>query len=295
VEEYKEYPNRNDDTPPRERVIYLHPDKQNQLYPELSELIGWKTIQRRNIGFVYAYHNGAFIVATVDDDNIPYNTWGDNLLVGRYNVEVDCYDNTLCDVFDSFSVFKEDNLKSLAHRGYPLEYLQLKNSIQYKGKRVIEKVLIQADFWDGDPDISAMDRLTKRPMVKFPENVFPFTSNQVSPFNSQNTFIHREALPFYCVLPFVGRYDDIWASYITQRYFPGSIVFSKASVFQDRNPQDFIKNLENEVMGYRNTLPLLAELKDKQVDDIGILPEKTREFWAIYRDTMDDPKLLKVK
>jgi hypothetical protein len=54
-------------------VTYLDPEQQAELYPELSEIIGWKTIQRRNIGFVYAYNKGAEIVATVDDDNIPYD------------------------------------------------------------------------------------------------------------------------------------------------------------------------------------------------------------------------------
>jgi hypothetical protein len=50
-------------------VVYLTPGKQEHLYPELSEIIGWKTIQRRNIGLVYAYQSGAEIIATVDDDN----------------------------------------------------------------------------------------------------------------------------------------------------------------------------------------------------------------------------------
>jgi hypothetical protein len=31
-------------------VIYLNPEAQDRLYPELSEVIGWKTIQRRNVG-----------------------------------------------------------------------------------------------------------------------------------------------------------------------------------------------------------------------------------------------------
>ena len=43
--------------------IYLHPDNQELMYPELSKIIGWKTIQRRNIGFVYAYEHDADIVA----------------------------------------------------------------------------------------------------------------------------------------------------------------------------------------------------------------------------------------
>jgi hypothetical protein len=72
--------------------IYLHPDNQELRYPELSKIIGWKTIQRRNIGFVYAYEHGATVVATVDDDNIPYDNWGTDLYVGK-EVEVDYYTN----------------------------------------------------------------------------------------------------------------------------------------------------------------------------------------------------------
>ena len=53
------------------------------MYPELSDAIGWNSIQRRNIGLLYAYEQGADVIATVDDDNIPYDDWGQNLLVGQ--------------------------------------------------------------------------------------------------------------------------------------------------------------------------------------------------------------------
>ena len=43
-------------------VIYLTPETQESLYPELSQVIGWKSIQRRNIGFVYAYQQGSDII-----------------------------------------------------------------------------------------------------------------------------------------------------------------------------------------------------------------------------------------
>ena len=59
--------------------IYLHPDHQEKKYPELSLALGWNTIQRRNIGFIEAYKLGADVMATVDDDNIPYENWGKNL------------------------------------------------------------------------------------------------------------------------------------------------------------------------------------------------------------------------
>jgi len=254
-------------------VIYLSPEDQESLYPELSETIGWKSIQRRNIGFVYAYNQGADIVATVDDDNIPYDNWGDNLLVNQ-EIEVDLYENISSNYFDPIS---PTNHSELWHRGYPIEDLPFKNNIEYKGKTK-RKVLVQADFWDGDPDIDAICRLSKKPIVKFNE-FNPFCSNQLAPFNSQNTFLSREVLPFYAVLPHAGRMDDIWGSYITQYYFPNSVIYNKATVYQDRNAQDLVTNLENEVIGYRNTYKLLNDLENYY----NYLPEATQKFWDVYR------------
>jgi hypothetical protein len=255
-------------------VTYLTPKMQESLYPELSNTIGWKSIQRRNIGFVYAYNNGADIIATVDDDNIPYDNWGDNVLVGQ-EVEVDLYENVSSLYFDPIS---PTNHNDLWHRGYPIEDLNFKNNIEYKGKTK-RKVLVQADFWDGDPDIDAICRLSKKPIVKF-DKFEPFCSNQLAPFNSQNTFLAREVIPFYSVLPHTGRMDDIWGSYILQHYFPKSVIYNQATVYQDRNIQDLVTNLENEVIGYRNTYKLLNNLENY----MSFLPEKAQEFWNIYRN-----------
>ena len=63
--------------------IYLNPNQQEKISKKLSDQIGWNCIQRRNFGFIYAYKLGAEVVATVDDDNIPYKNWGKNLLVGK--------------------------------------------------------------------------------------------------------------------------------------------------------------------------------------------------------------------
>jgi hypothetical protein len=264
-DEYKALENNN--------VIYLTPEEQEKLYPELSETIGWKSIQRRNIGFVYAYHNDADIIATVDDDNIPYDNWGDNVCVGQ-EIEVDLYENISSRYFDPIS---PTNYNDLWHRGYPIEDLNFKNDIEYRGKTK-RKVLVQADFWDGDPDIDAICRLSKKPIVKF-DKFEPFCSNQLAPFNSQNTFLAREVIPFYSVLPHTGRMDDIWGSYILQKYFPKSVIYNQATVYQDRNIQDLVTNLENEVIGYRNTYKLLNDLENY----ISFLPERAKEFWQVYR------------
>jgi hypothetical protein len=153
----------------------------------------------------------------------------------------------------------------------------VKNNIEYKGKTKMTP-LVQAEFWDGDPDIDAICRLSKKPIVKF-KHFEPFTTYQLTPFNSQNTFLHRSVLKYYSVFPYTGRMDDIWGAYVMQYHFPNSVLFNKATVYQARNPQDLVKNLENEVIGYRNTLNLLNNLKDY----MSLLPEKTVEYFNIYQ------------
>jgi hypothetical protein len=253
--------------------IYLSPDIQESINKELSDIIGWNSIQRRNIGFLFAYNQGADIIATVDDDNIPYDNWGKNVYVGR-EIESDLYE---CKngVFDPLSITVRNDVW---HRGYPIEYVPSRHDVEYKGK-IKRKVLVQADLWDGDPDIDAMARLSIKPVVKYSDITHPYCSTQISPFNSQNTFLAREVIPFYSVLPHVGRMDDIWGSYILQYYFPNSVIYNKASVYQDRNVQDLITNLENEIIGYRHTLNLINDLKNYEE----FLPEKAKQFFEIYK------------
>lgn len=262
-------------------VLYMDPEIQEKKYKELSDTIGWKSIQRRNIGFVEAYRLGAEILATVDDDNIPYENWGKEMLVGT-EAEIDLYEPTV-EVFDPLSVTKENYVW---HRGYPIELLKERFAVKAagKGKR---KVLVQADLWDGDPDIDAIARLSFKPMVKYDDIKGPYGSRTISPFNSQNTFLAREVIPFYSVLPHVGRMDDIWGGYILQHYFSQSVVYNKATVYQDRNVQDLITNLEREIIGYRNTRKLVNDLANYRA----YLPEPTQRFWDVYRKQFGEVKV----
>ena len=254
-------------------VSYLTPDYQEEEYKELSDTIGWRSIQRRNIGFVEAYRKGADIMATVDDDNITYEFWGRDVVVGT-EIDFDLYEPTL-DVFDPLSITERNEIW---HRGYPIEYLQRRHDVEFKG-RSKRKVLVQADLWDGDPDIDAMARLTLKPIVKYSDITRPYGSNTISPFNSQNTFLAREVIPLYAVIPHIGRMDDIWGSYILQHYFPNSVVYSPASVYQDRNEQDLITNLEKEIIGYRNTLNLVKDIVNYEK----FLPKESLEFYKVYK------------
>ncbi len=253
--------------------LYLGPDDQRQRYPELSAAIPWRSIQRRNIGFVEAWRRGADVVATVDDDNLPYDDWGKDLLIGR-DVEIDLYRPEL-DVFDPLAV---TSASGVWHRGYPVQYLPRRHRLSHLGKTT-RRVLVQADLWDGDPDIDAIARLALAPKVEL-EEMAPFGATCLAPFDSQNTFLAREVLPYYAVLPFVGRVDDIWGGYLLQARFPDSVAFNRASVYQQRNEQDPLDNLEDELFGYRHTIDFV---RGGCRLDQPFVPAETRRFYDVYR------------
>lgn len=255
-------------------LIYLTPEWQETYSKELSDAIGWNTIQRRNMGLLYAYDSGADIVATIDDDNIPYENWGKNIYVGK-TIECDLYE-TDNQIFEPLSVFND---KTIWHRGYPLSLLQKRFRNEYKGSTQ-RKVLIQSDLWNGDPDIDAMCRLTNKPIIKFPE-FKPYCSNKPSPFNSQNTFLDRSVIPFYSCLPFTGRMDDIFGGYLLQQTFKDNLIYCNATVYQERNVQNLVKNMENEMIGYKWGYDEKASINT--INEY--LPEQTKQFMNIYRNS----------
>jgi glycosyltransferase involved in cell wall biosynthesis len=241
-------------------VFYLTPEIQEKISKELSDLIGWNCIQRRNFGFIYAQDSD--VIATVDDDNIPYDGWGRNVIVGK-EVEVKVF-NTTQPVFDPLF-----DREGLWHRGFPIQLLQDKLAHRELTKTIEKrKVLVQADLWNGEPDVDAICRIANGPFkVTFAQRFF-YSGNKPSPFDSQNTFLHRSVFPTYFLFPEVGRMDDIWASYILQAKFPNSVVYGPASVYQERNKHDLVNDLINEILGYRNSLDLVLQ-GDQEQDLLG--------------------------
>lgn len=257
------------------RGIVLSTADQEAMDPELSQAIGWNTIQRRNFAILAAYKAGADVLAIVDDDNIPLPGWGENLLLGR-PVKVNCYQTTQ-PVFDPVGL---TNHGHLWHRGFPLELI---SSREY-GTKTIEEVVpdVQADFWNGDPDIDAICRMEHRPDCSFDDSYFPIASNRPSPFNSQNTFILRKVIPDYFLAPDIGRQDDIWASYYAQAK-GHRVVYGKASVVQKRNEHDLMKDFEAEIIGYRTNLKLVRHLMEDPATYLDFLPERAKTALALYQ------------
>ena len=258
-----------------DRGHYISPEEQEKYDPALSEAIGWNCIQRRNFAFLWAREMKADVVALVDDDNIPLPGWGENLLLGR-EVEANYYETEL----PAFDPIGATNYPHLWHRGFPLPLLA-KRDYSRKSRRKV-RVDIQADFWNGDPDIDALCRLEHAPECEFDPAAFPMASNRMGPFDSQNTFIRGEMLGDYFVLPFVGRMDDIWPSYYVQAK-GWRAVYAAPSVRQERNEHDLLRDLRDERPGHDHNLDLVKSLSRDPESLLAFLPGRTAWAFQLYR------------
>lgn len=277
-EDYKEFCSKY------ECATYITPEDQEEISKELSDLIGWNCIQRRNFGIIAAYKWGADIIATIDDDNIPYPQWGKNVRLGEEFGVSEFKTESI--VFDPLSV----SFPNIWHRGFPIELIAERSLKKPQQKK--RRVLVQADLWDGDPDVDAIGRIAYRPNVKFNPTMMKYASNVAGPFNSQNTFLHREIIPDYFLFPHIGRMDDIWASYVVQRFHPNSVVYAKASVVQERNEHNLYKDLVNEMLGYEHTLDFIKWL-EKSPDGFfepsdwpEYMPREAIDAYQVYREIL---------
>jgi hypothetical protein len=172
------------------------------------------------------------------------------------------------------------NHPHLWHRGFPLQLLPKRRYDKLTRKKV--KVDVQADFWNGDPDIDAVCRMEHAPECNFAPDRFPMASNKLSPFNSQNTFLRAEVLADYFLFPHVGRMDDIWASYYVQaKGF--RVVYNKASVYQKRNVHDLVRDMKQEYIGYENNLQIVESLPKDPSSILAYLPGRSIWAFELYR------------
>jgi hypothetical protein len=257
------------------RGYYVTPEEQEQYDPALSQAIGWNSIRRRNFGLLWAHDMKAEVVAVVDDDNIPLPGWGTELLLGK-EVEVNYYETDL----PAFDPIGATNYPHLWHRGFPLQLLPLRKYDRKSRRKV--RVDVQADFWNGDPDVDAICRMQYAPECEFDPAAFPMAANKWGPFDSQNTFLRGALLKDYFIVPHVGRMDDIWGSFYLQAK-GAQVVYNKATVYQRRNVHDLTVDMREEYAGYEHNLRMIEALAGEPESILNYLPGRAVWAWQLYR------------
>lgn len=241
-----------------------------------SAPIGWKSIQRRNIALLEVLQRSDDFdyVLTVDDDNVPVNknTFFSELLFG--------FEPTAAPTLSSETGWWNPGQMVnplVHHRGYPLderhrELAKPQDKPQLAYYPWDHETAVVAGLWTGDPDIDATERISKLPDVRFigyksqaGANPYPnvrLAPGTWSPFNTQSTTYDIRIAPLMQVLSGVGRYDDIWMSYVARRIMDEigvCVNYGRPLVHQERNEHDLVVDLEKEMHGYRNT-PRLCDL-----------------------------------
>lgn len=153
--------------------------------------------------------------------------------------------------------------------------------------------LIQQGVANGDPDVDAIYRLTRKEAGKKIKITFDAKAPPVAlppfvmtPFNSQNTLFHYQAL-WGMLIPITTtfRVCDIWRGYWAQRLaweVGGTLTFSTASVYQDRNEHDYTLDYADEIDLYNDAGRLVKFLVKWRP------PSSVRGFFDIARSLSRD-------
>lgn len=241
---------------------YWSVDRQLTLDSKYAKICPTRHYARKNIGYIIALQNGTLEIVETDDDNLPRaEFWKEkSRTVSAYDIKEQGWVN----VYNYFSD------KFIWPRGLPLEELQKtsKPLSDFELKNII--CPIQQGLADENPDVDAVYRLAYPLPLNFNKGMNLALGNGAwSPFNSQNTYWYKEAfpllyLPAYCSF----RMTDIWRSYVAQRiaWANGwSILYHEATVWQERNQHNLMKDFEDEIPGYLNNAKICRELENLNI------------------------------
>ena len=231
---------------------YYGIDLQHKLGYKCSPLIGENCIQRRNIAYLEALKWGADLIVAWDDDNI--------CLDGGYFAT---FDDLFSRPFNGLEVSSGNGwwdpghllVPKTTHRGIPYDKAAATNACSISAA-VDCRIGVAAGLCLGDPDISAVTRMERGPCIEAVSELgragVVLNANTWSVFNSQNTAFIRALAPAMFLMPFVGRYDDLFASVIAQRIMREQdlrVHYGQPFIYQQRNEHELFADLRSEMLG----------------------------------------------
>jgi len=248
-------------------ITFLSVEAQLELGFSTTQLLRTRSYQRKNIGYLYAILHGARVIYETDDDNalqvdaVPMVPTTLQSLGLAHMLEYDSSELTI----NHHAHFGQP---STWPRGYPLEAIGKPHVTAVHRTNVIPAV--QQGLANGDPDMDAIFRLTRKPR----DNRIDFNFNQnepialpmgsFGPYNAQNTVFTFEGL-WATVLPQTVEFRvcDIWRAYFTQRLLWGigaQLTFVAPYVYQLRNSHSYHDDYVSETQIFDEVTRLLVFL-----------------------------------
>lgn len=220
-----------------------------------------------------AAKDGADVIVTVDDDNLPINVdyfrHLERTFAGRFSgLELTAPRGWV----DPGWLIQPPT----HHRGFPHELWHPFDAPVVR-PTIGARVGVAAGLWLGEPDVDAVTRIATAPratgVTELARAGVVLDRACYAPFNSQNTAVSRALLPAYVMFTECGRYDDIWAAYVTERVMREHdyvVHYGQPLVYQERNEHRLVRDLEAELGGMASTLELVDTLKkiDLAGDDV---------------------------
>lgn len=273
--------------------MYLSVEDQKNLGYRIVDFIPYKSYARKNIGYLYAIQHGAKQIYDTDDDNHP--TSGKITFFQKDSGEFLVYDTDA----NSVNPYSHFGQSTIWPRGYPLENIADPTHHTFDRCKDVQTA-IQQGVVDGDPDVDAIYRLTRKDKnvrldVKFDANApaVLLPPGTMAPFNSQNTFFLYKGL-WATLLPITTafRVCDIWRGYYAQRLLweiGGYLSFFPPNAVQVRSAHNYLDDFIDEKDLYHNAGRLVhfltnwkSDKKDffSRVMDLSVAMVENK-FWGV--------------
>lgn len=228
-------------------VTYLGPDTHGVTAPRLSAALPWNHYCRKVIGYVHAARAGATAIYDTDDDNAPLAHWAVPPFDGTYGHTAD--DLGYVNAYRWFSD------QPIWPRGLPLRHVRTSWTPAPLLDAAPHRVGVWQNLADVDPDVDAIYRLIDGTPCTFrPGPPVVLGRGTVCPFNSQATAFDRACFPLlYLPSTVATRVTDILRGLVAQPILWAAglrLGFTRATVVQERNPHDLLRDFAEEVPLY---------------------------------------------
>lgn len=230
-------------------VDYIPVSQQKRMNFKLASMLPFNHYCRKMIGYLKAIQEGAECIIDTDDDNIPKNNYSFPSLDGKF----DC-------IFDNqgfINIYQLYTTQKIWPRGMPLKFVGKNFNLETHLNVQECKIGIWQGLADKDPDVDAVYRLTNNSLCFFNErNPVAIGKGSISPFNTQNTMIRKELFALMYLPTYVTfRFTDILRGLIAQPImwlYGYQLGFINATVVQERNPHDYMKDFLLEIPMYQH-------------------------------------------